>query len=356
MKPISIIIPTYNGNELLEKYLPSVVEACKSYGGEWEIIVVDDGSDAPPTPPLGKEGLGGVKYIFREQNAGFSHAMNTGIQAAKGEIIVSLNNDVRASSDFLAPLLQYFDDPAVFSVKPKSILSDGSNESIKVIQINKGMVESVTYNEKIPLNPPLRKGETDIDSPFEKGGRGIFKSKRYILYLGGFDYRKNVVTLLHAYKKFSESHSDIYLTIVGKLPEHPNPLVPDLKSVVHQLGLEEKVIFPGYVADQDLPAYYAHAEMFVFPSLYEGFGLPVLEAMNYGCPVVSSKNSSIPEVAGDAAILVDPHNAEDVANAMAKIADDRELRQTMIQKGLEQARKFSWEKCARETLEVFKNV
>lgn len=238
------------------------------------------------------------------------------------------------------------------------------NDIVKFLGIREEKIKTVYLGRpKIPLIPPLRNGESG-DSPFEKGGRpasvkttageGILENKKYILYLGGFDYRKNVVTLLQAYKKFSESHLDIYLAIVGKLPEYSNSLVPDLKGVVSELGLNEKVIFPGYISDEDLPIYFKNAEVFVFPTLYEGFGLPVLEAMSYSCPVVSSHNSSIPEVAGDAAILVDPNNIEDVTNAICKVVDNKVLRQTMIQKGLENAQIFSWGKCARETLEVFR--
>lgn len=186
MKSISVIIPTYNGNELLEKYLFSVAEACKNYSGEWEIIVVEDGGDSP-LPLLSRSGLEEVKYIRREQNNGFSCAMNTGIHSAKGKIIISLNNDVKVTPNFLLPLLKYFDDPSVFSVKPKSILPDGSNESIKVIQINKGMVESLTYNDEITLNPPLQKGGRGIlELVYSCAGSAAY-DKNKLLELGGFD-------------------------------------------------------------------------------------------------------------------------------------------------------------------------
>lgn len=178
-------------------------------------------------------------------------------------------------------------------------------------------------------------------------------AKDYILYLGGFDYRKNVATLLRAYKKFSEFFPDISLVVLGKLPDPSNPLAPDLKNLVTQLSLDSKVIFPGYVKDNDLPAWYKNAKFFVYPTLYEGFGLPVLEAMGYGCPVVTSKNSSITEIAGDAAILIDSANPQEITDAMVRVVKDDNLRKSMIKKGLENVKRFSWKKCAMETVEIF---
>lgn len=174
MKSISIVIPTFNGQELLDTYLPSVIEACRSYKGEWEIIVVDDQSDSPVRR------LREIRYIRREQNGGFSKAMNTGIKEARGEIIVSLNNDVKVNQDFIPLLLEYFDDQSVFSVKPKSMLPDGSNESVKMLGINKGMIESVTQ-EKLQLPDS---GFQEL--PYSCAGSAAY-DKNKLLELGGFD-------------------------------------------------------------------------------------------------------------------------------------------------------------------------
>lgn len=175
MKSISIIIPTYNGNELLDKYLSLVVRACERYNGDWEIIVVDDGSRE-------QEFLfqaNNIKYIRRQQNGGFSKAMNTGIKQAKGEIVIALNNDVMVTSSFIEPLMRYFADPLVFSVKPQSVLPGGSNESIKAIKINKGMIESI--------NSPLEKWEKDIlELPYSCAGSAAYDKKK-LSELGGFD-------------------------------------------------------------------------------------------------------------------------------------------------------------------------
>jgi glycosyltransferase involved in cell wall biosynthesis len=128
--------------------------------------------------------------------------------------------------------------------------------------------------------------------------------------------------------------------------------------------LAGRVLFPGYIADSDLPALLSGALAFVFPSLYEGFGLPVLEAGACGVPVITSNTSSLPEVAGDpsagseqaAALLVDPHNVDAIAEAMYRLVTDEALRADLTRRGLENVKRFSWEKCARETLAVLEEV
>ncbi|MDY7040634.1 MAG: glycosyltransferase family 1 protein, partial [Chloroflexota bacterium] len=125
---------------------------------------------------------------------------------------------------------------------------------------------------------------------------------------------------------------------------------------VRELGVEQQVIFPGYVADADLPALLSGARVFAFPSLYEGFGFPVLEAMACGVPVVCSNTSSLPEVAGDAALLVDPLDIGAWAAALERALADEELRADLVTRGYEQVRRFSWIRCAEETLAVLEKA
>ncbi|MGB9880037.1 MAG: glycosyltransferase family 4 protein, partial [Anaerolineae bacterium] len=120
--------------------------------------------------------------------------------------------------------------------------------------------------------------------------------------------------------------------------------------------IADRVVFTGYVPDEDLPALYSGADLFVFPSLYEGFGLPPLEAMACGTPVVCSKASSLPEVVGDAALMVDPYDVEALAEAMHRVLSDAVLREELRGKGLARAQQFTWEKAARETLAVYEEV
>jgi glycosyltransferase involved in cell wall biosynthesis len=130
----------------------------------------------------------------------------------------------------------------------------------------------------------------------------------------------------------------------------------DFLVAVEALGLRDHVLFTGFVDDDDLPDLYRGALLFVYPSLYEGFGLPVLEAMACGIPVVTSNSSSLPEVAGDAALLVDPRQPEALAAAMTSIIHDGGLRQALRSKGLVRARAFSWDAVAQKTLEVYRAV
>ena len=178
---------------------------------------------------------------------------------------------------------------------------------------------------------------------------------RYILYLGGFDCRKNVATLLQAFAHLRRP-ADLKLAIAGKLPERDTPFFPHPRRLAEELGLEERVAFIGWVAEEDKPALYTGAVAFVFPSLYEGFGLPVLEAMACGTPVVASDRASLPEVVGQGGLLVDPTDVDDLAAAMERLLTDEGLRAELGERALAQAAKFRWEKTARETLAVYRKA
>ncbi|MFC1511043.1 glycosyltransferase family 4 protein [Candidatus Margulisiibacteriota bacterium] len=168
--------------------------------------------------------------------------------------------------------------------------------------------------------------------------------EKFILYVGTLEPRKNVAKLIEAFRMLKDKEPGIKLVIVGK------------KGWLFQKMAEQDVIFTGYVPAKDLPAVYNLAEVFVFPSLYEGFGLPVLEAMACGVPVVTSNVSSLPEVAGEAALLANPNSAEAIAEQVLKLLKDPSLRESMINKGLARAKLFTWEKCARETLKVYQEA
>ncbi len=122
------------------------------------------------------------------------------------------------------------------------------------------------------------------------------------------------------------------------------------------LGITEDVIFLDHVSELELAYYYSSAQLLAYPSLYEGFGLPPLEAMACGCPVVTSNTSSLPEVVGEAGLMVNPYDIDSLAQAMRQVLTDSELRDNMVRKGLEQSKRFSWEKAAEQTLEVYKKV
>jgi glycosyltransferase involved in cell wall biosynthesis len=174
----------------------------------------------------------------------------------------------------------------------------------------------------------------------------------YVLFIGVLEPRKNIPVLLHAYRELANRGIRQKLAIVGK----KGWMFDEIFSTVQTLKIEDKVVFTGYVPEKDLPALYNGACLFVYPSLYEGFGLPVLEAMSCGTPVVTSNVSSMPEIVGDAGILVDPHDVHQLTEGLIKVISDDNLGRSLRQRGLERAAHFSWERTARETLQVYYNV
>jgi len=178
-------------------------------------------------------------------------------------------------------------------------------------------------------------------------------SEHYLLYLGINKPHKNLMRLIEAWSSVIKSlgFGHWSLAIAG----HWDPRYPQARQKVAELGLDS-VIFLGEVAEADLPALYSAADLFVFPSLYEGFGLPVLEAMACGTPVVCSNTSSLPEIVGDAALTFDPLDVEEMAAKIKEALYDETLREEIREKGLRQAAKFSWEKTGRETLKIYREV
>lgn len=174
--------------------------------------------------------------------------------------------------------------------------------------------------------------------------------KNYILFVGTLQPRKNIIKLIEAFSKIEREN--LILVIVGK----KGWLYEDILSAPQKFGVLERVKFLDFAEDKDLPSLYQNATCFVLPSLYEGFGLPVLEAMKYGCPVLVSNVSSLPEAGGDAAIYFDPKDANDIKEKIEKVISNTKLRSEMIEKGKLQIKKFSWEKTARETLRVLESL
>ena len=173
---------------------------------------------------------------------------------------------------------------------------------------------------------------------------------RYILYLGTLEPRKNVSTLVRAYAELRRAGiTDHALVLAGARGWQYEPIF----ALVRELGLEQQVLFPGFVAAEEQALWYTAAQIFAFPSLYEGFGLPLLEAMACGTPVVASTSSSLPEVVGDAGILVEPTDVGGLASALRDVLENDALRRRLREAGLVRARTFSWRKMAEETVRVY---
>lgn len=179
----------------------------------------------------------------------------------------------------------------------------------------------------------------------------------FVLYLGGYDVRKNVSALLHAYTWVSATLKDAYpLVLAGKLPQTDTPFFPDPLRIARDLGIEHYIVTPGWIAEEDLPLLYAAATVFVYPSRYEGFGLPVLEAMACGTPVVTTNAASIPELAGPAAFQLDPTDTKHMAAPILRLCTEEGSNDELVECGFEQVEKFSWEKTAAETLQAYKDA
>jgi len=151
---------------------------------------------------------------------------------------------------------------------------------------------------------------------------------------------------------FSQVETEVKLVLAGK----EDPRYPQARQEAERLNLGERVVFLGEVADNDLPMLYNGAELFVFPSLYEGFGLPVLEAMACGTPVICSSTSSLPEIVGDAALTLDPLNRDAWVAGVRRALETESLRRELKEKGLQRAKAFSWEETARRTWELYQRI
>ena len=179
----------------------------------------------------------------------------------------------------------------------------------------------------------------------------------FALWLSGFDVRKNAQSLLHAYTWVYEALGDYHpLVMAGVTPEEDTRFFPDPRRIAAELGGSDAVRFPGWVDEADKPALYSAATVFVYPSRYEGFGLPILEAMACGTPVVTSNAASLPELAGAAAFQVDPDDPRQLGAAIIALCVQEDLHAEMREKGLAQAAQFTWEKTARETLVAYHDV
>jgi glycosyltransferase involved in cell wall biosynthesis len=180
--------------------------------------------------------------------------------------------------------------------------------------------------------------------------------QRYVLYLAGHDERKNLEGVLGAFATVAQSDDDVTLVIGGKLPSKDRPPFYDPRPLVAALGINETVLFTGWVDEDHAPALYRGAACAVFPSRYEGFGLPVLEALACGTPLITSDTSSLPELVGDAGFALDPDDTDGLAGAMLACLVDEPLAAELRRRGPEQAAKFTWAQTARETLAAYQRA
>lgn len=238
----------------------------------------------------------------------------------------------------------------------------------KIVSASDGIITVSNYSKKDIMEAFDYPGERifvtelaaeDIYHPMDKElSRCLIKQYysidgEYILYLGGFSPRKNIIGLIEAFSKLNLAYNkDIKLVIAGKQGKS----FTDYKNRAAELHIEDKVIFPGFVALEHLPYLYSAAEVFVYPSFYEGFGLPPVEAMSCGIPVISSNTTSIPEVVRDCAILVNPYDTDELSTAINNVLDDDKLKQELILKGLVRSSELTWNETARKTIIAYNKI
>ncbi len=228
--------------------------------------------------------------------------------------------------------------------KAAAISADSENtrrEITKYLGISSGKIKTI----HLAGNPSCVQVEKKEAKQLLKNKYSI--SSEFILFVGTIEPRKNIAGLIDSYAKAKVAEK---LVIVGK----KGWMYEEIFVKIKKHKIEEKVIFTGFVPEEDLKFFYSAAELFIYPSFYEGFGLPILEAMQCGCPVITSNISSVAEIAGDAAVLIDPH--KDFSNEIKLLLADKNKQEELRQKGFKQAKKFSWEKCAGETLELYTNI
>jgi len=180
----------------------------------------------------------------------------------------------------------------------------------------------------------------------------------YLLFVGSEHPQKNFSGLLKAFSRLKRGgkFEKLKLVKVGKAGGPEAEFRKRSLEVIGYLGLREEVIFTDYVPEENLPAYYSAAECLILPSFYEGFGCPLLEAMACGCPVIISNRPSLPEIAGDAAMQVEPNNIEDITATLYELLINQDLRETLVNKGLQRSAEFTWKRTAEETLQLYLEV
>ena len=242
-------------------------------------------------------------------------------------------------------------------------------EMPRIIELADAIITVSSYSKNdilrfFPINPekifvtPLAasKKYTPLDSVYCKTflREHYMINKPFILYIGGFSPRKNVNTLIRSFSQIYSSLKEEYnLVIVGATNKDQFSYLNELGT---NLDISKHIIFTNYVPEEELPIFYNGCEVFAYPSLYEGFGLPLLEAMSCGAPVISSNITSIPEVVRGAGILIDPLNIDDLSENLMKVLCNSNLRNSFKIKGLEQAKNFTWKTTAKSTIAVYENM
>ncbi|MBK5240230.1 glycosyltransferase family 1 protein [Clostridium sp.] len=243
-------------------------------------------------------------------------------------------------------------------LKEMPLIIEGSNGIITVSEFSKrDILKFFPIDENKVFVTPLAADRkyAPLDKLFCKTFlKDVYNlEKPFILYLGGFSERKNVASAITAFSNiYKDLNKEYNLVIVGGYKDSSQTLI----KLTNKLKIDSQVIFTGFVPEEHLPIFYNGCDTFVYPSFYEGFGLPPLEAMSCGTPVIASNLTSIPEVVGDAGILINPYNISEISFAIGDLLSNEKLKEELSIKGLKRASEFSWQNTARNTLRVYTEI
>lgn len=260
--------------------------------------------------------------------------------------VLLLLSDEYTNKNYRKKKLKRYYESAHRATRIKTVSNFSKKEIVKHLQVPEDKIDAIYHGVDEKYYP--RSNEEIFQMKKRYGLEGD-----YILYVGIITRRKNVVRMLEAFRiALDQLKCDLSLVMAGRFSLGKEEFL----QTMERLSLRSKVKLLGYFPGEDLPALYSGAKIFFFPSLYEGFGNPVLESMACGTPVITSNIASLPEVAGDAAMLVDPYNIEVLADSLVKLIEDSNLRNKLIEKGLIRAKSFSWSKAAQAMMKVYEKL
>lgn len=348
----------------LETYSESLVEALASLDSEHEYVVYTARRNAFANLRakhqnvsirfLGSESRWfvvpfGLPCALWSRPVDLFHATSVAPPVCPARMIVTVHDlGFKHHPEFFPPLVR---------MRLKALISSGARRAERIIAVSNTTKQDLIDTFDIPAEKiaVVHEGVAPIYRPSadpEEQRRVLARhgiTGDYLLYVGRLHVRKNLVRLLEAFARVKQRRQGHRLVLVGRKLFDTDPL----HRAIVELGLADQVVLPGHIPLGDLPHVYAGATAFVYPSLFEGFGLPPLEAMASGTPVITSNVSSLPEVVGDAALLVNPRSVDELAHAMERLLDDAALRRRYRDRGLARAATFTWQRAARETASVY---
>jgi len=320
-------------------YYNSQKGSCEFYGARGLESTINVGTKGPK--PL----------FWRQCSRSYRHQKNVHVLSQNLSFLRAGNKRIVTCLD----LIPLFMPSSLLEKCWRSFLYSGIKKADHVISISQATKNDLVRIYKLDPQKitPVLLGVTSEYKPYSKPASrellGLPQSEKIILQVGTSAPRKNFITVLRAFSQIARENAGVKLVKVGQTGKAD-------KEFIARENLSSRVLVRESVAKEHLPHYYAAADVLVFPSLYEGFGLPALEAMACGCPVIASDNSSIPEVVGGAGIMIDPLNDALWKEKILSVLSDQGLSQKLMTEGLKQARLFTWQKTAEETLKVYQNI